>query len=154
MMTAVLLLIVSIDMRDRFLFRVYDTLRREYLSAGKVMIEVKAKLYPTESPLFLDGDKYECDDRMILEQCTGLKDKNDKRIFEGDILKYVKRHAGSLGPKSYIKEVVYDIYEDNEGWEDQNHLGFNVFGMALIDVYKTSEVIGNVRDNPKLLGQS
>ncbi len=66
-------------------FRAWDNARNEYLSAGKVFIPV----YPSKSPetntaLNLDTSNFLCEDgRMVLEQYTGLKDKNGQYVPVG-----------------------------------------------------------------------
>ena len=73
-------------------------------------------------------------------QYTGLTDKNDVRIFEGDIVSLVK-HDG------LIYKVVYVPCR----YELVNSKGVNCF---VLDIYKSEniEVIGNIYDNPELLG--
>ena len=73
-------------------------------------------------------------------QYTGLTDKNDVRIFEGDIVSLVK-HDG------LIYKVVYVPCR----YELVNSKGVNCF---VLDIYKSEniEVIGNIHDNPELLG--
>ena len=73
-------------------------------------------------------------------QFTGLTDKNGKRIFEGDIVSLVK-HDG------LIYKVVYVPCR----YELVNSKGVNCF---VLDIYKSEniEVIGNIHDNPELLG--
>ena len=72
-------------------------------------------------------------------QYTGLTDKNDVRIFEGDIVSLVK-HNG------LIYKVVYEPCR----FELVNSKDINCF---VLDIYKSEdiEVIGNIHDKPELL---
>ena len=74
-----------------------------------------------------------CDAAHIM-QYTGLKDKNGKEIYEGDIL-------NSVG--FYLSEVKYD----------DNYAQFVATDINFLDSEEQEwEVIGNIYENPELLG--
>ncbi len=77
---------------------------------------------------------YDCDTNT-LEQCTGLKDKKGKLIYEGDIL---KDKYGALHPISWN---VKGFYEADT---------FAVAGFYNA-IQEDMEVIGNIHENPELL---
>ena len=79
-------------------------------------------------------------DEIVLMQSTGLKDKNGKEIFEGDIVKMAK-----------------DVYSDPTYYEVIRHRGgayrleSNQHGCELWLRHTNCEVIGNIYENPELL---
>ena len=75
-------------------------------------------------------------------QFTGLTDKNGKKIFEGDIVKlYLRDDVTIVGDIRYSEEDCRFKF-----WEDFEYpYGF--------DITTPFEVIGNIHDNPELLGE-
>lgn len=99
---------------------------------------VNKKMIQWESSFFGDvvwgmtGDKY------VEMQFTGLKDKNGKEIYEGDIVKLEQWNPS-------IAEVVFDrggfcfrFKKDDTYYPDGKYL-------------EEGEVIGNIYENPELL---
>ena len=80
-------------------------------------------------------------DEIELMQSTGLKDKNNQEIFEGDIVDYKGREAvvkwhGSYA--SFIYRFVDGLQERVSEWE------------PLFLAYYHFEIIGNIYENPEL----
>lgn len=78
-----------------------------------------------------------------LGQYTGLKDRNGKRIFEGDILSFTD---------SDEDQVLYTALWRDHRWMVQEHDEFPTDQDDLDELFSEyAEVIGNIHDNPELL---
>ena len=106
-------------MQDRFKFRAWDSIAKEYIFDSYALYE-----------LFVN----DIDNSYQVEQCTGLKDKNGKLIYEGDIVDDGEQYTKIIFDKSCF------CYDDGSGFYDD------------LDFYYTHcKVIGNIHENPELL---
>ena len=80
-------------------------------------------------------------DPSTIGQYTGLIDKNGKKIFEGDILKF-----------SYNEEDENPTFYSVEWKSDRACFGYAETSDKMLEVDALHcEVIGNIHDNPELL---
>lgn len=116
-----------------------------------------------EGSLFV-GDNGECEicygtprvrityhvDPATVGQYTGLKDKNGKRIFEGDVVYSIyskKNYPVLFGEFGYINENGDE--EGACGWYNEE-IGYG-YKTAFADAEEWALIVGTIHDNPELL---
>ena len=77
---------------------------------------------------------------FVIEQYTDLKDKNGKEIYEGDIVMYGRK----------VFRVEFDEMKDSDCF--YYYLGWAIGDLSLCEHNTMVEVIGNIHENPELLG--
>ena len=112
-------------------FRAWDKIDKEFAQNIDCLLDMRTP----ERVFALDDENGE----LIIEQYTGLKDKNGKEIYEGDIVgfKWTKR----------LYVVTYRRYDasfilENDEWEETIHLSLE---------RDDFEVFGNIHEDPELL---
>lgn len=83
------------------------------------------------------------------EQYTGLKDKNGKEIYEGDILRLTREVARD---KSTLYQVVWDERTAEFDTKNLDETGWDIGYLNETATKEDYMVIGNIHENPELLG--
>jgi uncharacterized phage protein (TIGR01671 family) len=94
--------------------------------------------------LHIKNSEWENIEDFEVMQYTGLKDKNGKEIYEGDILQlfYGKENTPLTTTKVFFNE---------EGYWDSKNLSEQHPFRACYGGFSKCEVIGNIYENPELL---
>jgi uncharacterized phage protein (TIGR01671 family) len=143
-----------------FKFRVWDKVNKAYCHCGELnflsrntskLLDGKIRLsgQPISSNLETYLTANDADVCMphanpkpyVIEQYTGVKDKNGREIYEGDIIEYTQHLFNTEKTKQKKKLINYIAREAK----------FNVYETAAGQTDHT--IIGNIHENPELLEQ-
>lgn len=132
-------------MQDRFRLKFWDKTCKNIVYPSEDLI------YKTENSR-LDISGMLSFERFIPLQCTGLRDKNGKLIFEGNILRVTgSRDTSGYGVVEYLqcgcKFIVTGYLDNPSGYYPRKK------GELCRDLeeWLCTEVIGNIYQNPELL---
>lgn len=129
-------------------FRAWDSIKKEMFKDTFAITE-SGEVVVVEQEFVTSTPDYVFVDHLVIMQSTGLLDKNGKEIFEGDIIRYnidvvdIKRHP-TLG--------FYTVLDGREGFFGDG-MSIDDFEEDAKEFSKTAEIIGNIYENPELLGQ-
>lgn len=146
-----------------------------------IVPEETGMYYPTVFQLMGNGmvDKFWTNEykftsdtsKFTLMQFTGLKDKNGKEIYEGDIIKHTRKHWYCPTHPMHNKDLIdnCEVYSDEEkgviskrtiDLTRKNQPPYSSSGILTLDSFQDEradkniiEVIGNIYENPELLGE-
>lgn len=146
---------------DRYKFRAWDTINNRMLNfnwdiwfcSEYISLSIKldarqdtTKKYdiPRQAPRW---DKDE--DKLVIMQCTWLKDKNWKLIYEWDILDKTNYCNNSV--KEHIWEVKMWYVYDSDWYSNCTIYCYIAWNSALSDVNMHCNILWNIYQNPELL---
>ena len=116
-------------MNDRFKFRVWNKNTHSFTTGGAIKFGGLCFVDEEDFGIKL-GEHQEC---YIIEQCTGLKDKNGNLIYESD---YVKAN-----------DVIYRVF-----WNKTKISLANILNGDIIDMSETitMEIVGNEHEKDNI----
>jgi len=132
-------------------FRAWDVNASKMLEAWQLSICEKRVF--VQKVKFGDGEPR----NVNLMQYTGLKDKNGKEIYEGDIIEYIEENTRYTSKVDELDENGYSFESSLENrWV--KILSDNTKGPIADDEdceldCNELEVVGNIYENPKLLSK-
>lgn len=120
-------------------FRAWDSAKKEMFKDTFAITE-SGQVVVVEQESVASSPDYVFVEHLVIMQSTGLKDKNGKEIFEGDIVKMAK--------DIYSEPTYYEVVRHRGGayrLESKQH------GCELWLRHTDCEVVGNIYENKELL---
>lgn len=138
-------------MNDRYLYKAKRIDTGEWVEGYLLHPHCTDSEKGVESYYFKERDENGWYSQRIVEasticQCTGLKDKNGKLIWENDIVAYWDTYSTESGYSE--ADCIGKVFWDGET------MSFQVTGRLSAESYEVLDecsVIGNIFDNPELL---
>lgn len=125
-------------------FRIWSAENKYFINSYSVNFGFALAEYITSS---VGLNRQDFEQKFTLQQFTGLRDKNGKKIYEGDIVKYLIKYNDREVQYECVREVKFnkgsfypipvDDIVDGDEW-------YSTY-------YENYEVIGNIFETPELL---
>lgn len=128
-------------------YRAWDKIHKTMYEVDDIMSIDFGKSEISVKTLFFERTNYYKFDDIVLMQSTGMRDKNDREIFEGDVVTDghtkgdIKNHP-TLGFYMVDDNGVERWFSDNASIED--------FGEDVETAARILEILGNIYTNPEL----
>lgn len=123
-------------------YRAWDSWRKRMSVVDRIYIDTKGvRLYDDFGEYWRDFSDVE------LMQSTGLKDKNGKEIFEGDI---ITNGTSIVDVKTHQTLGFYTVVNGEERFFGSN-TSIKDFENDVEEFSSTTEIIGNIYENSELL---
>lgn len=120
-------------MNDRFKFRFYHYETEKEYEVKAICFEGRPIVTVQYNPVL----KFPLDSGELI-QCTGLRDKNGKLIYEGDLVWYKVGHCGS--PRHITGEYIQKV-------EYYKGCFIPIYQSEIVEI----EVVGNIHENMEFL---
>ena len=159
-------------MKRELKFRAWDTIKIIFVDEGEITFyfygDSHIEVHPNSITYIGDqvhnGEPEEqC--RFIIQQYTGLKDKNGKEAYEGDIVStphfFNWTITGYEKRRIFFKDGAFGVKENEHGFIALKSLFKGIessktyisnYGEIYREFEPMFEVIGNIYENPELLG--
>ena len=129
-------------MNNRYLYRAKRKSDKKWIYGNLIQTDDGVYIIQNYVPQHFIG-KYEVDTSTIC-QCTGLKDKNVKLIWENDIVNCFEAECcGKISWNESEAGFYFDVLLEDGTYEEEH----------IYDYADCMEVIGNIFDNPELLSE-
>ena len=128
-------------MRERK-FRAWDKINRRWINLFRLDIVIDGSVLG----VWEEDELYGLHQVELIEY-TGCKDKNEKEIWEGDIIEFEYGYDDSDKPKRFRAKV---------GWWEPILVWAVIYHETSFDYLwdlEETEIIGNIYENPDLLGE-
>lgn len=135
-------------------FRVWDSRKKSYFNKKDISIDNLGNIFVFEGYDENDADLWHVrilsdpdNERYVIEQTTGLTDKNGTEIYQGDICSFTSKtgkHTGVVERLDNLAGFGLRMVKNNFRY---TFSGLDTMGVNL----DTLEVIGSIHENPELM---